>query len=489
MPMRTSHGHVTMRLCAIVRILRGCLRNTLWLVDFAAVTATLLRAARRVPLTTLKFIAFTAVFFVVVTVALASLLLAVMSAPRIAEKNLSWRPLYKIQALTARINMLTGFLQNHTTLVCTVGTGVIVRRKAYPPDGVCHYTVFTHVAYDQRADDFKALGAASTSQVATSWRTFLREASGCRRTRLLPSYGDWEEFVGALEPSRARRLNASLVRHRLHGLALLHVRVRPSQLAVVAGALRLLAEQNPGMFIALGISFEGVNDANALRAFPPGVLDRAVTPLSLLVLETHVPPPDHRGRCRASLPSIRDVDEFEGNVRLSLSGAVRILGQHPELRHVVGTPALAGCFSVFLGALVFNTSGQEAKLGAVCTSWSADKISEVCEHPSVRLDERAVAAYGQDGRRFFSFESVRLVVPKLTELLNGTLQRDRAPCLALYNMELNCGVCSQCISERYPNIIGVVHDLLSRHLRSFDDDERAPRSTWERLLSFVRRRD
>ncbi|KAL1436156.1 hypothetical protein MTO96_010896 [Rhipicephalus appendiculatus] len=366
-------------------------------VAYAAVTATLLRVAT-LRLATLRLVAFTAVFLVVVTVALASLLLA-------SDERAT----------------------NHTTLVCTVGTtGVVVRRKAYPPDGVCHYTVFTHVEYDQRTDDFKAFGAASTSQAATSWRNFLGEASGCRRTRLLPSYGDWEAFVGELEPSRARRLNASLVRHHLHGLALFHVRMRPSHLPVITGALRLLAEQNPGMFIALGVSFEGVNDANAFSAFPPGVLDRVVTPLSLLVLETHVPPPDRAGRCRATLPSITDDVEFEGHLRLSLSGAVRILGQHPELRHVAGTPALAGCFSVFLGAFVFNTSGQEAKLGAACTSWSADEVSEVCEHPSVRLDERAAAAYGQDGRRFFSFESVRVVVPKLT----GALERDASerPC-------------------------------------------------------------
>ncbi|KAH7948210.1 hypothetical protein HPB52_019418 [Rhipicephalus sanguineus] len=502
-----------MRLCAIVRILRGWFRHLQCPVASATVAVPPRGVAHRTPLTKLRLVAFTAAFLVVAMVALTLLLIAVMSVPRMAEKTLGWRPLYRIEALVARINMLSRLVQSHTTLVCTVGAGVVVQRKTYPPDGVCHYTVFTHVAYDQRADDFRALGAASTSQGATSWRNFLREASGCRRTRLLPSHGDWEAFVSDLEPSRARRLNASLVRHRLHGLALFHVRLRPSQLPVVARALRLLAEHNPGMFIALGVSFEGVNDANALRAFPPGVLDRAVTPLSLLVLETHVPPLDHRGRCRATLPSITDVDEYEGHMRLSLSGAVRILGQHPDLRHVAGTPGLAGCFSMFLGALVFNTSGHEAKLGAACTSWSTDKVSEidldggairtystnetlreydgdtdskeapvksrtchgvsssqVCEHPSVRLDERAVAAYGQDGQRFFSFESVRLLVPKLTPLLNGTLQSDRTPCLALYNIELDCRVCTQCISERYPQMVGVVHDLLARHLRSFNRD-------------------
>ncbi|XP_065297323.1 uncharacterized protein [Dermacentor albipictus] len=429
---------------------------------------------------TLWLIAFTAAFLVVAVVALISLLLAVMWAPRVAERALQgWRPLYRLDAFAARI---TARRQRHITLVCTVGAGVVAPREAYPPDGVCHYTVFTHVSYDQRHGAFRALGASSTSQAAASWRIFLREASGSTVTRLLPSHGDWEAFVRSLAPDLARRINASLVRHRLHGLALFHVRVRPAQLSVVAAAMQLLAKHNPGMFLALGVSFEGVNDANALSTFPPGLLDDAVAPLSLLVLETHVPPRDSGGRCRAVLSSVPDsyVGDSEPQVpsRLSLRGAIRILDQHPDLRRVAGTPGLAGCFSLFLGALVFNTSSPETKLGAVCSSWSADQVSKVCEHPSVRLDEHTQVAYGRDGKRFFSFESVHAIVPKLTPLLNATLLSDRTPCLALYNIELDDGVCLRCPSERYPNIVVEVNKLLSL----LNPDSRCTWSLWKRLF-------
>ncbi|XP_049528314.1 uncharacterized protein LOC119462039 [Dermacentor silvarum] len=307
-----------------VRTFRAALRNLLRAAASAAVTITRQQREDHPPcLLTLWLIAFTAAFVVVAAVALTSLLLAVMCAPRIAERALQgWRPLYRLEAVAARMAAQT---QSHTTLVCTVGAGVVAPREAYPPDGVCHYTVFTHVAYDQRhGGSFRALGASSTSQAAASWRIFKRQASGSTLTRLLPSHGDWETFVRAVVPDLARRINASLVRHRLHGLALFQVRVRPAQLSVVAAAMQLLAEYNPGMFLALGVSFEGVNDANALSTFPPGLLDKAVAPLSLLVLETHVPPLDSGGRCRATFSSIADpyVGDSESQVpsRLSLRG-------------------------------------------------------------------------------------------------------------------------------------------------------------------------
>ncbi|KAK8788075.1 hypothetical protein V5799_022148 [Amblyomma americanum] len=302
-------------------------------------------------------------------VALTSLLLFVMYTPRIVDSALHSPALRTFLELG---NTFVGRPRSHATLVCTVGAGLALRR-AYPFDGVCDYIVFTHAVYNDRgAGSLRARGGQSWS-----WKFFLRQASAMTVTRLLPSF-DWEVLVGALEPDLARRLNASLARERMHGLALFEVGIRPEQLPRVAAAMRLMAECNPGMFLALGVSFQGLHDGNALQLFPPGVLDKAVTPLSMLVLETHVPP-QVDGQCRTALTSIpepRSQDPEDQQQQLSLKGADRILALHPELKHVVGS-GLIGCFSLFIGALVFNTSGQDGQLGAVCTSWFMEKLEKV----------------------------------------------------------------------------------------------------------------
>ncbi|KAK8788074.1 hypothetical protein V5799_022147 [Amblyomma americanum] len=93
-------------------------------------------------------------------------------------------------------------------------------------------------------------------------------------------------------------------------------------------------------------------------------------------------------------------------------------------------------------------------------------LSQVRKHPSIRVDEQACVAYGQDGDRFFSFEVIKGVANKVAPLLNATLLRDRTPCMALYNLELEDGSRSWSRSpERYVKMVDEVHALLRKRLR------------------------
>lgn len=337
-------------------------------------------------------------------------------------------------------------------IICTLG-GNAVERRMYPPNGLCNWIIYTHVGYDAQNRSLAPTGSGNW----LSWAYFLQLKSYYVTTRLAPSL-DWKNLTG-LQKQQARELNQTLSALRMAGLAMLNVHIGVHEVAVLAQLFATLASANPGMFLALGASFERLNDQTAPSLVPTTLLDRLVTPLSLFILETHLPAPGVN--CRTSFSTALEHGYGEhGSHRLTFRGA-RLFMAQPALRYA--NPAvLARCLSIAVGALVFHLPpGERPQLGARCTHWSLERLETVCRLASVRANVHAHAMYGQTQRTFFSYESAVDIWSKVFPTLQSMVWDELPTCLAVYALDLD-SFPGQCLMEQErPNrLIFVVYDVI-----------------------------
>ncbi|KAH7938485.1 hypothetical protein HPB49_024560 [Dermacentor silvarum] len=348
-------------------------------------------------------------------------------------------------------------------LVCTIGGNESPEFRAYPPDGVCNWIIYTHVGYEENAPNGTRLAPRDPGSWA-SWEHFLGHRAQYSATRLLPSHA-WRDDL-ALTTRQARSLNRTLRSMRMAGLAFLNVRISVDRVPALAETLEALAWANPGMFLALGASFEQLADATAPRLVPAWLLDQLVTPLSLFVLETHLPPPG--GACTAGFSTARQPSYYAGGSerdrvgRLTFVGARAFLAQ-PALRYA-DPKVLARCVSILAGAIVFHVLANEKPVpGAPCSHWSLAKVASVCRLPSVRDDVEAVAMYGSraDGA-FFSYESAVHMWAKVFTVLQSMLFSRMPTCLAVYALDLDAspGLCDM-HQERPARLVYRAHEVLT----------------------------
>ncbi|KAL1415076.1 hypothetical protein MTO96_029849 [Rhipicephalus appendiculatus] len=337
-------------------------------------------------------------------------------------------------------------------IICTLG-GNAVSSRLYPPDGLCNWIFYTHVGYDAQNRSLAPTGPGNWP----SWGFFLRQKSGYMATRLAPSLY-WKNLTG-LQKHRAVELNRTLSALRMAGLAMLNVRVGVHQVAALAQLFATLASANPGMFLALGVSFERLNDRTASWLVPTALLDGLVTPLSLFILETHLPAPG--GNCRTSFSTaLEPVYGEHGSQRLTFCGARSFMAQ-PALRYA-NPAALARCLSIAAGALVFHLPpGERPQLGARCTHWSLERLETVCGLDSVRVNVEAHAMYGQTQRTFFSYESAREMWFKVFPTLQSMVFDELPTCLAVYALDLDATPGHCYMEQERPNrLIYTVYDVI-----------------------------
>lgn len=341
--------------------------------------------------------------------------------------------------------------RSESFLICTLG-GAATERRLYPPDGLCNWVIYTHVGHNAQN---RSLAPADPA-LWLSWGFFLRLRSQYSATRLMPSL-DWRNITG-LETRRALSLNRTLTELRMSGLALLNVRIGVDQVAALAELLATLASVNRGMFLALGASFERLNDRTASGLLPATLLDRLVTPLGLFVLETHQPEPG--GDCRTSFSTALQPVYGDHGQRLTFSGAHSFMAQ-PALRYT-SPAALARCVSITAGALVFHVpDGERPVLGAPCSHWSLARLESVCRLASVRANVEARAMYGHTAHTFFSFESSDHVWSKVFPVLRSMLWAEMPTCLAVYALDLDAspGLCYM-DQERPNRLVYTAYDML-----------------------------
>ncbi|KAH8020321.1 hypothetical protein HPB51_000638 [Rhipicephalus microplus] len=309
-------------------------------------------------------------------------------------------------------------------IICTLG-GNAVERRMYPPNGLCNWIIYTHVGYDAQNRSLAPTGSGNW----LSWAYFLQLKSYYVTTRLAPSL-DWKNLTG-LQKQQARELNQTLSALRMAGLAMLNVHIGVHEVAVLAQLFATLASANPGMFLALGASFERLNDQTAPSACADNVAG----------------PPEH------------GYGEH-GSHRLTFRGA-RLFMAQPALRYA--NPAvLARCLSIAVGALVFHLPpGERPQLGARCTHWSLERLETVCRLASVRANVHAHAMYGQTQRTFFSYESAVDIWSKVFPTLQSMVWDELPTCLAVYALDLD-SFPGQCLMEQErPNrLIFVVYDVI-----------------------------
>ncbi|KAH9368168.1 hypothetical protein HPB48_000820 [Haemaphysalis longicornis] len=317
-------------------------------------------------------------------------------------------------------------------LLCTLGKDA-THNFAYPPDGICNFIVYTHVRYEEENSSF----FASSPSSVRGWNFFLLKRLQYTATRLLPSQ-DWRK-VSPMSFD-ARSVNRTLLHLGMAGLAFLNVRIAVGQVPVLTATLRALARGNPGMFLALGVSFRGLHDASASRLVPTDLMDQLVTPLSLFVLETHLPTP--REHCTADVLTGRGPFFEQQDGRLTFRGAASFLAQ-PALRYV-DPVAMPRCISVQAGVLVFHVPRGIPRVGARCTEWTLAKLATFCRLTTVRLHVEAEAMYGHIGQLFFTFESTDQVHTKVKGVLRGLYRSELPTCLAVYSLDLDSlpGLCS-----------------------------------------------
>ncbi|XP_070394471.1 uncharacterized protein [Dermacentor albipictus] len=341
--------------------------------------------------------------------------------------------------------------RSESFLICTLG-GEATDRRLYPPDGLCNWIVYTHVGHNAQN---RSLAPAHPGSWP-SWSFFLRLRSQYSATRLMPSLS-WRNITG-LETRRALSLNRTLTALGMGGLALLNVRIGVDQVAALAELLATLASVNPGMFLALGASFERLNDRTASGLLPAALLDRLVTPLGLFVLETHQPEPG--GDCRTSFSTAQQPVYGDQGQRLTFRGAHSFMAQ-PALRYT-SPAALARCVSIMAGALVFHVpDGERPVLGAPCSHWSLARLESVCRLASVRANVEARAMYGHTAHTFFSFESSEHLWTKVFSTLQSMLWAEMPTCLAVYALDLDAtpGLCFM-DQERPNRLVYTAYDIL-----------------------------
>ncbi|KAK8785323.1 hypothetical protein V5799_008314 [Amblyomma americanum] len=330
------------------------------------------------------------------------------------------------------------------TLVCTLGPYVL-QRHAYPIDGICSVIIFTHVRYDSKADSL--VPVASDSMAKKSWRIFQRRALLYNVTSFMPSF-EWKALLSTLRVRRARKINATLVQINMLGLALLGVRLPVDGLPFLTSALVLMEHANPGMFLALGVSFEGMTDVNSASRIPA---DAMVKPLRLFVLETHIPVTGNACVAGYATP----VEPYDAVPRLTLRGAGSLLSHHAFT--LVRPGVLTRCFSMFAGAIVFRAENAASKQllrpGGPCSSWHLASLGDFCNSSRVQVDVGVRAAFGDIPGGFVTFESVHEVDRKAIPMMQKFLDADSPICLAVYGLDLDTmpptNLHKMACSERY----------------------------------------
>ncbi|KAH7937754.1 hypothetical protein HPB49_015595 [Dermacentor silvarum] len=320
------------------------------------------------------------------------------------------------------------------TLICTLGPNVL-QRRAYPADGICSVVIFTHVQYDPETGTL--IPTVSNIVTRKSWRIFQRRALFYKVTSFMPSF-EWKTLLPTLNAHRAREINASLSQTNMLGLALLNVRLPVQALQSVVSALFLLQRANPGMFLALGASFEEMIDTNAASLVPTELLDAMVTPLRLFVLETHLPSTKSSGKdCVAGY--VTPTEPYDDVPRLTLRGASAMLSHHAFT--LVQDGVLTRCFSVLAGALVFRAQNASSSLamraGSPCSSWHLASLGSFCNRSRVYVDSVFRAAYSQSPEAFVTFESAYHVDGKTTAVMQRFVDADSPICLAVYAIDLD----------------------------------------------------
>ncbi|KAL3238797.1 hypothetical protein MRX96_021827 [Rhipicephalus microplus] len=179
------------------------------------------------------------------------------------------------------------------------------------------------------------------------------------RTRLIPSL-EWAHFRRTpgegLTASQARSLNRTLVNTGMTGLSMLNVLADVGDLRSLSRVLATLAGANQGMFLALGLRLLGLLDSTATRIVPADVLDALLTPLSLFVLETHLPVPEEKCITAPLTPLFpygsqpRPTLTFRGVKAFFAQPALRLI--HPN--------ATGRCVSFLAGAVQFQVAGVRA---------------------------------------------------------------------------------------------------------------------------------
>ncbi|KAK8787946.1 hypothetical protein V5799_022272 [Amblyomma americanum] len=343
-------------------------------------------------------------------------------------------------------------------LLCTVGRDA-TEHKVYPPDGMCNWIIYTHVR-------FEALNGSLVPTSFKSWMRFLGFRAQYKLSRQLPSH-EWGNF--SLRVHQARSLNQTLTQLRMVGLAFLNVRVAVGEVPKLATVLETLANANPGMFLVLGSSFQGLNDRTASKLLPSWLLDQLVTPLSVFVLETHLPAPGDP--CRASFSTAFQPVDGQKEVSLTFRGARAFLEQ-PALRYA-NPASLARCVSVTAGALVFHVvEGHPAVLGAPCSRWSLEKLSSFCRLPSVNANEEARAAYGRTESVFFSFEYTLHMWKKIRPVLHSLLLAELPTCMAVYSLDLDCAsALCPFPYERTESLVYTAYDVMLTMTMSDSSDD------------------
>ncbi|KAH7957134.1 hypothetical protein HPB52_015652 [Rhipicephalus sanguineus] len=320
------------------------------------------------------------------------------------------------------------------TLVCTLGPYAL-QRRAYPADSICSVIVFTHVLYDPATSTL--VPAISDSATRKSWRIFQRRALLYKVTWFMPSF-EWNSLITNLDARRAREINATLLQTNMLGLALLNVRLPVGAFRSVVSALFLLHRTNPGMFLALGASFEGMSDANAASLIPARLLDAMVTPLRLFVLETHLPSTGSAAKdCIAGY--VTSAEPYDDVARLTFRGASALLAHRAFT--LVKPGVLTRCFSVLAGALVFRAQNASSRVsmraGSSCSSWHLASVGSFCNHSRVYVDNVLHAAYSGSPEAFVTFESAFRVDRKAIPVMQRFMDADSPICLALYALDLD----------------------------------------------------
>ncbi|XP_077548509.1 uncharacterized protein LOC144161782 [Haemaphysalis longicornis] len=273
------------------------------------------------------------------------------------------------------------------SVLCTIGTD-LTRGKAYPPDGVCRWIAFTHVRFN--LSNRQLLPSTRDQAAAASWATFVSRAAAYNLTHYVPSIATRSLLELAADPNGPRALNKTLAALKMFGLAVLNARVTVNETWQLSRSLNTMAAANPGSFLALGLSLVGLSDRTAARLVPTELLDALVTPLSLFVLETHLPVPG--APCRAGFTTSRE-PYYGQRDAFTLRGARDFLTQ-PALKYV-DARSLGRCISILAGALQFNLAqnwSTPPPPGAPCRSWQVTELKNACstmQHESSRSGSNA----------------------------------------------------------------------------------------------------
>ncbi|XP_077553182.1 uncharacterized protein LOC144167934 [Haemaphysalis longicornis] len=344
------------------------------------------------------------------------------------------------------------------SVLCTIGPDPTGGR-AYPPDGVCRWIAYTHVSFDPiNRTLLPYTDVDAPASLEASWAAFVQRASSYRHTRLLPSIRRRSLLLAARHTDTARDLNRSTAALHMCGLAVLNARMTVQQTWQLSRAIDVIATVNPGSFLVLGASFVGLSDRTASRLIPGELLDALVTPLSLFVLETHLPVPGKR--CEAGFTTSSG-PHFGQRDALTLKGAKAFLRQ-PALKYV--QPEFLGrCVSVLAGALQFQLTTPTLPVpGAPCSSWKVAELRHACRLPSVRVNEEVRCMFGHDNASFFSYESEDNILRKVKPFLLGLANEDLPTCMAVYSIETDAlpGQCPIGLERYNYSLAYSIYDLL-----------------------------